>query len=143
MLLDVDPCVEPLGLETRVLGVMPMAFTDPLSITISAVTTPLPRTSMADDESKYTSADGLIQVLASHDSGKRLRHVLRINHSKLAADPFRPSENVKVSMSHYQVFDLPIAGYTAAEVLAVYTGFKTLYTATSDALITKLLGGES
>jgi len=120
-----------------------MAFTDPLSITISAVTTPLPRTSMADDESKYTSADGLIQIQASHDSGKRLRHVLRINHSKLASDPFRPSKNVKVSMSHYQVFDVPIAGYTAAEILAVYTGFKTLYTATSDALITKLLGGES
>jgi hypothetical protein len=120
-----------------------MAFSDPLSITISAVTTPLPRTSMEADESIYQSADGLIQVMASHDSGKRLRHVLRINHSKLAPDPFRPSENVKVSMSHYQVFDVPVVGYTAAEITAVYTGFKTLYTASSDALVTKLLGGES
>jgi hypothetical protein len=46
-------------------------------------------------------------------------------------------------MSNYIVFDVPIAGYTVTEQLAVYTGFKTLYTATSDALITKLLGGES
>lgn len=120
-----------------------MAFTDPLSITISAVTTPLPRTSQDEDESTYQSNDGLIQVQASHDSGKRLRHVLRVNHSKLAPDPFRPTENVKVSMSHYMVFDVPIAGYTVTEQVAVYTGFKTLYTATSDALITKLLGGES
>lgn len=120
-----------------------MAFTDPLSVTISAVTTPLPRVSQADDESSYQSADGLIVVKAGHDSGKRLRHTIRIDHNKLTADPFKPSENVKVGMSHYLVFDVPPAGYTNAEVLAVYTGFKTMYTATSDALITKLLGGES
>nr|QDH88414.1 MAG: hypothetical protein H2Rhizo311759_000001 [Leviviridae sp.] len=41
------------------------------------------------------------------------------------------------------VFDLPVAGYTPTEALAVYTGFKTMYSATSDALVTKLLGGES
>jgi hypothetical protein len=120
-----------------------MAFTDPLSITISAVTTPLPRISTMEDESIYQSSDGLIQVQASHDSGKRYRHLLRVNHSKLAPDPFRPTENVKVSMSHYIVFDVPVAGYSAAEQIAVYTGFKTMYSASSDALINKLLGGES
>jgi len=120
-----------------------MAFSDPLSITVSGVTSPLPRISVMEDESTYQSSDGLIQIQASHDSGKRLRHLLRVNHSKLAPDPFRPTENVKVSMSHYIVFDVPVAGYTATEALAVYTGFKTLYTATSDALVTKLLGGES
>jgi len=120
-----------------------MAFSDPLSITISGTTIPLPRISVMEDESIYQSADSLVQVLASHDSGKRLRHLLRVNHSKLAPDPFRPTENVKVSMSNYIVFDVPVAGYTATEQLAVYTGFKTLYTATSDALITRLLGGES
>jgi hypothetical protein len=46
-------------------------------------------------------------------------------------------------MSNYIVFDIPVAGYTNADVTAVYAGFKALYTATSDALITKLLGGES
>jgi hypothetical protein len=98
---------------------------------------------MRDDESIYQSSDGLIQVEASHDSGKRNRHLLRINHSKVSADPYKPAENVKVSMSHYIVFDVPVAGYSATEQIAVYTGFKTMYTAASDALITKLLGGES
>jgi hypothetical protein len=41
------------------------------------------------------------------------------------------------------VFDIPTVGYTNAEELAVYTGFKTAYTASSDLLVTKLLGGES
>jgi hypothetical protein len=120
-----------------------MSFADPQTVTISGVTTPLPRISTEGDETVYSSADGLIQMLASHDSGKRLRHLLRINHSKLAPDPFIPTENVKVSMSCYVVFDVPPAGYTAAEQLAVYAGFKTQFSATSDTLITKLLAGES
>jgi hypothetical protein len=122
---------------------MQVSFTDPQTVTISAVTTPLPKVSTLGDETTYQSADGLIQMLASHDVGKRNRHLLRINHSKLTADPFLPAENVKVSMSCYIVFDVPPAGYSAAEQLAVYTGFKTQFTASSDALITKLLAGES
>jgi hypothetical protein len=122
---------------------MLMSFTDPQTVTISAVTTPLPRVSVGDDRSEYQSSDGLIVLSASHDYGKRTRRVLRIDTSKVTSDPFRPSENVKVSMSNYMVFDLPPAGYTAAEALAVYAGFKTQFTASSDALIVKLLGGES
>jgi hypothetical protein len=120
-----------------------MAFADPQSVTISAVTTPLPRTDTGLGNSKYTSADGLIDETASSTYGKRTRRVLRIDHSKITADPFIPAQNTKVGMSHYLVFDVPVAGYTNAEVLAIYTGFKTQYTASSDLLITKLLGGES
>jgi hypothetical protein len=46
-------------------------------------------------------------------------------------------------MSNYIVFDVPPAGYTNTDALAVYTGFKTLFTGSTDALIVKLLGGES
>jgi len=120
-----------------------MAFADPQTITISAVTTPLPRVSTEGDETIYQSADGLLQMVASHDVGKRNRHLLRFNHSKLTADPFIPAENVKVSSSVYLVFDVPPAGYTAAELLAIYTGFKTQFSASSDALISKLIAGES
>jgi hypothetical protein len=120
-----------------------MAFSDPQSITISGTTTPLPRVSTGKGESSYSSADGLITLSASHAYGRRTRRVLRVDHSKLTADPFIPTNNTKVSMSNYIVFDVPVAGYTNTEALAVYTGFKTAFTATSDALITKLLGGES
>jgi hypothetical protein len=122
---------------------MLMSFSDPLSITISGVTTPLPRVEIEGDSSAYQSADGLLRLSASHTYGQRTRRMLRIDASKLTSDPFKPAENVKVSMSNYMVFDVPPAGYTAADALAVYTGFKTLFTATSDQMITKLLGGES
>jgi hypothetical protein len=122
-----------------------MALSDPQTVTISAVAIPLPRTFAEGDESHYTSSDGLVQLSVNHTlaKGSRARRLVRLDHSKLTSDPFKPSENVKVSMGHYMVFDLPPAGYTNAEALAVYTGFKTLYTASTDALITKLLGGES
>jgi hypothetical protein len=98
---------------------------------------------VGDDASEYLSGDGLLKLSASHDYGKRTRRLLRIDASKLTADPFKPAENVKVSMAFYVVFDLPPAGYTAADALAVYQGHKTLFSASSDAMIVKLLGGES
>jgi len=97
------------------------------------------------DESAYTSADGLIRLSVNHTLAKqgRARRLLRIDHSKVTSDPYKPTDNVKVSMANYIVFDLPPVGYTNAEALAVYTGFRALYTASTDALITKLLAGES
>jgi len=120
-----------------------MAFADPQSITISAVTTPLPRTSTGAGVAEYQSADGLIKLSAQNAYSRRTRRVLRVDHSKVTPDPFIPTNNTKVSMSNYIVFDVPVVGYTNAEALAVYTGFKTAFTASSDLLITKLLGGES
>jgi len=122
-----------------------MSFTDPQSITISAVTTPLPRTFAEGAESAYASADGLLKLSINHALVKqgRARRLLRLDHSKLTSDPFKPAENVKVTTAQYVVFDIPPAGHTNTELMAVWTGFKTLFTASSDAAITKLLGGES
>jgi len=120
-----------------------MSFADPQSVTISGTAISLPRTSQSGDETIYSSGDGLVQMLASHSGGKRFRHLLRINHAKLTSDPFKPADNVKVSMSCYIVFDVPPAGYTPTEQLAVYTGFKNQFAASSDLLISKLLAGES
>jgi len=120
-----------------------MSFADPQTITISGTTIPLPRVSVGDDESEYQSGDGLTKLTASHNYGKRTRRMVRIDTQKVSADPYKPTENVKVSMSNYIVFDLPAAGYTPAEALAVWVGLRTQLAATSDALIVKLLGGES
>jgi len=125
---------------------MLVSFTDPQTITISAVTSPLPRVETDDRKAVYQSADGLIALSADHSVGKaRTRHVLRVDLSKIAPDPFRPSENTKVSMSEYIVFDVPAvgAGFSITEQLALWTGFKTQITASSDLLVSKLLAGES
>lgn len=120
-----------------------MSFADPQTVTHSGTPISLPRTSVGDDVSEYTSGDGLTRLIASHEYGKRVRRMVRLEMQKVTADPFRPAENVKVGMSNYVVFDLPPAGYTAAEALAVWAAFKGQLTASSDLLITKLLGGES
>lgn len=120
-----------------------MAFTDPQSVTISGTPISLPRVSTGQGNSEYWSADGLTKLSASHAYGRRTRRVLRLDVAKIATDPFIPATNTKVSMSNYIVFDVPVAGYTNADALAVYAGFKAAFTASSDALITKLLGGES
>jgi len=67
----------------------------------------------------------------------------RIDVRKIAADWAKPAENVEVSMAAYVVFDLPLAGYSPVEAKAVWDGFDAALAASSGAMITKLLGGES
>jgi hypothetical protein len=123
-----------------------MSFADPQSVTFPAPlagTISLPRVSVGNYSATYVSADGLVSLAASSQIGSRTRRVLRLNHAKISADPFLPAQNVEKSRSCYMVFDLPAVGYSNAEELAVYTGLKTAMSASSDLLITKLLGGES
>lgn len=120
-----------------------MALADPQSIKISGVTTSLPRVSTGAFESVYESADGLIKLSLSTVSNRRKRQVVRVDVSKITADPFIPSQNVEVSMSSYLVFDRPPAGYSNADAKAVYDGFIEALQASSSVLITKLLGSES
>lgn len=103
----------------------------------------LPRVSTEGRATTYSSADGLIALTASHQIGKRFRRVLRLDYSKIAADPFTPANNQKFSMSQYMVFDCPLVGFTNAEVKAVYDAWKGNFTASTDANVTKLIAGES
>lgn len=120
-----------------------MAFADPQSITISGTAISLPRVSSGSGQASYQSADGLVLLSASNAYSRRTRRVIRVDHSKITSDPFIPANNTKVGMSLYTVFDLPPAGYSNADAKAVYDGYKAMLAASSDALITKLLGGES
>lgn len=121
-----------------------MSLADPQTVTIAPnPATSLPRISEGDMKSEYRSADGLTLLTVSHNEGKRNRRMIRIDVSKLASDVFKPDENVMRSMSCYVVFDTPDAGYTPAEALAVWQGFATQLRASSDAIIVKVLAGES
>jgi len=124
---------------------MLMSFTDPQTVTISGAAVSLPRVSTEGDETVYRSADATVELSVGHSvTGKgRLRHSLRVDHSKIGPDWQVPSENKKESMSVNIVFDLPQTGYTAVEAKAVYDGFIAQVQASSAALITKLLAGES
>jgi hypothetical protein len=120
-----------------------MALSDPQSLDIGAGAVSLPRVSTLGNSSTYQAGDGLLKLALSHQYGKRTRRVIRVDASKLAADPFIPAQNSIVSMSCYMVFDLPVSGYTPTEALGVFNGLSALQNASSDAVTVALLGGQS
>lgn len=120
-----------------------MALADPQSVTINAVAVSLPRTSSGVNSGSFTSNDGLVRETVSHQYGKRNRHLIRLDHSKISPDPFVSAQNNRYSMAAYMVFDVPILGYAVTEQKQVIDGFIGQLNASGGALITKVLGGEN
>lgn len=121
-----------------------MAFADPQSITISGVTTPLPRTGSGIGVGGFSSADSSIMMDVRHSPSRtRTSRTIGITIKKYVADPLRPSDNVPVQATIRLVVNQPIQGYTPAELLAAIVGFTTNLTAGTNANLTKLLGGEA
>jgi len=123
-----------------------MSFADPQSVTFAAPlagTVSLPRVTTGKGESQYKSSDGLVSLTAKNLYNKRTRRLLRLDYTKIAADVFQPEINVSKGMACYIVFDEPTVGFTNAEKIAIYGGFKGAITASTDLLVSKLVGGES
>lgn len=118
-------------------------FADPQSITINAVANSLPATSRGTNSSTYTKDDGNVKLSVTHNYGKRTRRSVRVDFSKIAADPLISSQNIKYSMSAYLVVDLPITGFTNTEAKYIVDSLTKWLTDTSGANTLKVLGGES
>lgn len=118
-----------------------MAFADPQSVTINAVANSLPRTAQ-DPSGVFTKDDGNVKLSISHSYGKRTRRTIRLDFSKIAADPLISAQNIKYSMSTYLVVDTPITGFTVAEAKQIVDALTGYLTASSGAKVTQLLGGE-
>ena len=116
-----------------------MAFADPQSVPISGSAVSLPRTSSGVNSGAFTSADSAVRLAVSHQYGKRNRRTVRLEHSKIAADPLT-SANTKYSMTAYVVFDVPTVGYSVTEANAVISAFTAWLTSANAA---KVLGGEN
>jgi len=120
-----------------------MSFSDPQSVTVNAVAIAMPRTSSGVNSGVFTSADGNTRLSVAHAYGKRTRRTIRLDSSKVAADPLLPTQNVKLSNSVYLVVDAPVAGFTNTELKQAVDGFLAALTASSGAKISQLLGGEN
>lgn len=116
---------------------------DPQSITISGATTSLPRTSSGMNSGVFTASDGTIVEDISHSYGKRTRRMIGVRVNKVAPDPLISAQNIKYSARVYLVVDEPVTGFTVVEKKAIIDGFFAQLNATSGALITKFVGGES
>jgi len=129
-------------------------FTDPISLTpgasFDAGAVSLPRVSQQGSISVYqagplsVNAGSILKVTASHQYGRRNRRVLRCDYSDNAGSTLISGTTSPRSMSTYVVFDVPNAGqFSATDQLALFNGLKGTWSATTDALMKKLLGGES
>lgn len=120
-----------------------MAFSDPQSVTIATVATSLPRLGIGVNSGTFATPDGLVKLTVSHLVGKRSRSTLRLDFAKIAPDPLISSTNIRYSMSAYIVVDAPITGYTVSDQVANVKALVDYLSASSNARVTQLLGGEN
>ena len=120
-----------------------MAFADPQSVTISGTPISLPRTSSGVNAGAFTSSDGNTKLSVSDSYGTRNRRMIRLDTTKVAADPLTSGANNYYSMSTYLVVDTPKVGYSVAEAKAVVDALVAYLSASTGARVTQLLGGEN
>jgi len=120
-----------------------VAFADPQSVTINAVTASLPRISSGVNTGSFQKDDSTVGLVVSHQYGKRTRRQIRIDFQKVAPDVFDSSINLSYSMSAYLVVDVPPLGFSIAEQKQIVDALTGYLTASSGARVTQLLGGEN
>jgi len=121
-----------------------MAFADPQSITISGTANSLPRTGSGIGVGGFATSDGSLVMDVRHAPSRlRTSRTIGITIKKYVSDPLRPADNVPVSATIRLVVNQPVQGFTPADLLAAIVGFTNNLTASSNANLTKLLGGEA
>lgn len=118
-------------------------LSDPQSLTISGSAISFPRTSTAQDLAVYTASDLTRKLRVQHSLGKRIRRVARLDREKTAADPLFPAQNRPYTMSCYVVMDVPTFGFSVTEVVDEVAGLTTWLTASTNANLIKIAGGQS
>lgn len=119
-----------------------MAFADPQSVTISGTAISMPRVSQGLNSGGFKSSDGLTELSVSHQNGKRNRRLIKLQTTKVGADPLTSGVNNYYSMSVNMVVDTPKVGYTVAEAKAVVDALVAYLAASTGARVTQLLGDE-
>lgn len=93
-------------------------FTEPLVVTVSAVAKSLARIGSSDLKGVFNNTAAGIRATISHFSGKRDRHLVRIDFTKLVPDAYTTGINKEVAMSVQLSIDCPTVGFTVAEIEA-------------------------
>lgn len=120
-----------------------MALADPQSVTIGGSAKSLPRVSTGVNQSTYMSSDGTVQMIVSHNYGRRNQHRIRVTSTKITTDPLNTTANVRVSLSATTSLDVPPTGFTAAEMKEALLAVGSALAASTGALADKIVGGEN
>jgi len=115
---------------------------DPQSVTVGGTAISLPRTGVDRTSADYTSADGNTQMRVTQTTNASTRVTsISFKTNKIAADPVtavnsRKSEIITIT------FRGPLDGFSITELKDEFVGLSTALTASSAALLIKILGGE-
>jgi hypothetical protein len=120
-----------------------MALADPQTVTINSIAQTLARVSSSENAGVFRKDDGAYKLSVNHAySSSRIRHLIRLDQAKTAADVYQPAVNSISKMSVHMVVDVPLVGFTIVQQKYDVDGFIAALSASSGALITKILGGE-
>lgn len=121
-------------------------FADPISLTHNSKSHQLPRVYEEKDGTRYQTANQDLVLEIKHSfvqKRARRRSVIRLTHSKIAADPFVQNANKPVAASVYLVIDSPNLGFTADEKVQLISALADFLKADTNAASKKLVGGEA
>lgn len=122
-----------------------MALADPLSITVDGKTIPLSRIATGDVSGKFISSDQKTTVLVypRTTAAGRKANVIQLRQKKVTTDPLVSTTNIEVEASVAVTVNLPPDGFTSSDVTDLYTALTSLLGDSSNAVLTKLVNGES
>jgi hypothetical protein len=121
-----------------------MAFADPQTVTINAVAQTLPLINREGRKGVFRKDDSTVSLTVSHKEVRgRTNSMLRLDHSKVAADPLLAGVNRRATGSVWLVADFDPSEYTVAERKQIVDALTAYLTASSGARATQLLGGEN
>jgi hypothetical protein len=119
-------------------------FSEPQTVTISGAAKTLPRVESGNRKGVFekSSATDSQNLTISHVNGKgRNRRTVRLDVTKLAADPTLDGVSKTYSESVFLVIDHPSVGYSATETEATAKALVDWLAVAGN--LTKVIGGES
>jgi len=119
-------------------------LTEPQSVTTDAAHS-LPRVGMDTHSGEFkNSADGYDFVITHDYSSARQRHVVWLEQVKIVTDPLFSTQNKQVVARATLTVSAPASGaFTATQLKELAKGLLGNLTASSDANLIKIIGGES
>lgn len=103
----------------------------------------LPRVGSGDYSGLFQTTDGNVSISIRHQYAKRNRHTVQFKLTKIAPDPLISAQNIIYTATVGVTLDVPKTGFTVAEIVALAAGSFGNLTASTNANLTKVAGGES
>lgn len=122
-----------------------MAFPDPQSLTVG--TTPgavsCARTGSSDNAGAFTSSDLQYQLKVRHTPGPRYRHNAQFRTDQIVSNPLVPDQNMSVYATVDFTVSAPRNGLSTDQVVELAAALADWLTASTNANLVRLIGGEN